>query len=81
MAAVENGNSLKMKDMCVKFLIDGCLIGTVCRDGFGGLVCPRKGTEGGWHDKIAEENLPVRSVLDRVACREVCYELPDLSGI
>lgn len=42
MAVVENGNSLKMKDICVQFLIDGCLIGTVCRGEFGGLVCPRK---------------------------------------
>ena len=58
MAAVENGNLLKMKDICVKFLIDGCLIGTVCRrGGFGGLVCPleaRKITERGCYDKVAE---------------------------
>ena len=42
MAAVQNGNLLKMKNICVKFLIDGCLIGTVCRGEFGGLVCPLK---------------------------------------
>lgn len=36
MAAVENGNTLKMKDICVQFLIDGYLIGTVCRGEFGG---------------------------------------------
>lgn len=43
MAAVENCNLLKMKDICVKFLIDGCLIGWACRDEFGELACPRKG--------------------------------------
>lgn len=47
MAAVENGNLLKMKNICVKFLIDGCLIGTVCRGGFGGLVLSTEGTERG----------------------------------
>ncbi len=46
MAAVQIGNLLKMKNICVKFLIDGCLIGTVCRSEFGGLVCPWKARQG-----------------------------------
>lgn len=52
MAAVENGKPLKTKDMCVQFLIDGYLIGTVCRGEFGTLTCPRKARKGkGWHSK------------------------------
>lgn len=42
MAAVQNGNLLKIKNIYVKILIDGCLIGTVCRGESGGLVYPLK---------------------------------------